>query len=66
MPFGPFKVPGSNSYEEFQTFKTFNSFKPPLCPPPRLGSGTKKRQQEDIRRVQILWADYRQRKKEEK
>ena len=54
------------SDEEFQPFKTFNSFKPPLCPPRVSGGGTKKRQQEDIRRVQILWADYRRRKKEEK
>jgi putative addiction module killer protein len=30
-----------------------------------LGGGTKKRQQEDIRNAQRLWANYRQRKKEE-
>jgi len=30
-----------------------------------LGGGTKNRQQEDIRRAQALWADYKQRKKEE-
>ena len=28
-----------------------------------LGGGTKKRQQEDIRRAQALWADYKRRKK---
>ena len=31
-----------------------------------LGGGTKKRQRDDIHRAQILWADYRRRKKEEK
>ena len=31
-----------------------------------LGGGTKKRQQDDIHRVQNLWIDYRRRKKEEK
>jgi putative addiction module killer protein len=31
-----------------------------------LGGGTKKRQQDDIHRAQHLWADYKQRKKEEK
>ena len=30
-----------------------------------LGGGTKKRQQDDIRSAQGLWANYRQRKKEE-
>ena len=30
-----------------------------------LGGGTKKRQQEDIRRAQNLWADYKRRKKAE-
>ena len=30
-----------------------------------LGGGTKKRQQEDIRRAQALWVDYKRRKKEE-
>ena len=30
-----------------------------------LGGGTKKRQQEDIRRAQGLWVDYKRRKKEE-
>jgi len=30
-----------------------------------LGGGTKKRQQEDIRRAQYLWADYKRRKKAE-
>lgn len=30
-----------------------------------LGGGTKKRQQDDIRSAQALWADYRQRKKQE-
>ena len=29
-----------------------------------LGGGTKKRQQEDIRRAQALWIDYKRRKKE--
>ena len=29
------------------------------------GGGTKKRQQEDIRRAQALWIDYKRRKKEE-
>jgi putative addiction module killer protein len=29
------------------------------------GGGTKKRQQDDIRRAQNLWADYRWREKEE-
>jgi putative addiction module killer protein len=31
-----------------------------------LGGGTKTRQQDDIRRAQALWSDYRRRKKEEK
>jgi putative addiction module killer protein len=31
-----------------------------------LGGGTKKRHQDDIRKAQALWADYRRRKKEEK
>jgi putative addiction module killer protein len=31
-----------------------------------LGGGTKKRQQNDIRRAQSLWSDYRRRKKQEK
>jgi putative addiction module killer protein len=31
-----------------------------------LGGGTKARQQDDIRRAQALWSDYRRRKKEEK
>jgi putative addiction module killer protein len=31
-----------------------------------LGGGTKKRQRDDVRRAQNLWADYKQRKKEEK
>lgn len=31
-----------------------------------LGGGIKKRQQEDIRRAQDLWTEYRRRKKEEK
>jgi putative component of toxin-antitoxin plasmid stabilization module len=31
-----------------------------------LGGGTKKRQRDDIRSAQALWADYRRRKKEEK
>jgi putative addiction module killer protein len=31
-----------------------------------LGGGTKKHQQDDIRRAQALWTDYRHRKKEEK
>ena len=31
-----------------------------------LGGGTKRRQSDDIRNAQALWADYRQRKKEEK
>ena len=31
-----------------------------------LGGGTKRRQSEDIRNAQVLWADYRRRKKEEK
>ena len=31
-----------------------------------LGGGTKARQQDDIRRAQVLWSDYRRRKKEEK
>ena len=30
-----------------------------------LGGGTKKRQQEDIRRAQALWADYKRRRKGE-
>ena len=30
-----------------------------------LGGGTKKRQPEDIRRAQALWADYKRRKKKE-
>ena len=30
-----------------------------------LGGGTKKRQQEDIRRAQDIWADYKRRKKAE-
>ena len=30
-----------------------------------LGGGTKKRQQEDIRHAQALWADYNRRKKKE-
>lgn len=30
-----------------------------------IGGGTKKRQQEDIRRAQALWADYKRRKKKE-
>ena len=30
-----------------------------------LGGGTKKRQQEDIRRAQALWVDYKRRKREE-
>ena len=30
-----------------------------------LGGGTKKRQQNDIRRAQALWAEYKRRKKEE-
>ena len=30
-----------------------------------LGGGTKRRQQEDIRRARSLWADYKRRKKEE-
>jgi|SRR5262245_35908309 len=30
-----------------------------------LGGGTKARQQDDIRRAQTLWSDYRRRKKEE-
>ena len=30
-----------------------------------LGGGTTKRQQEDIRRAQALWVDYKRRKKEE-
>mgnify|MGYP001447820310 FL=1 len=30
-----------------------------------LGGGTKKRQQDDIRGAQALWADYKRRKKEE-
>lgn len=30
-----------------------------------LAGGTKKRQQEDIRRAQALWADYKRRRKEE-
>jgi putative addiction module killer protein len=30
-----------------------------------LGGGTKRRQQEDIRRAQALWVDYKRRKKEE-
>ena len=31
-----------------------------------LGGGTKRRQSDDIRNAQALWADYRRRKKEEK
>jgi putative addiction module killer protein len=31
-----------------------------------LGGGTKKRQQNDIRRAQSLWSDYQRRKKQEK
>jgi putative addiction module killer protein len=31
-----------------------------------LGGGTKKRQSDDIRSAQALWADYRRRKREEK
>ena len=31
-----------------------------------LGGGTKKRQRDDVHRAQNLWADYKQRKKEEK
>lgn len=31
-----------------------------------LGGGTKARQQDDIRRAQALWSEYRHRKKEEK
>ena len=31
-----------------------------------LGGGTKARQQDDIRRAQALWSEYRRRKKEEK
>ena len=31
-----------------------------------LGGGTKKRQQDDVHKAQNLWADYKQRKKEEK
>ena len=31
-----------------------------------LGGGTKRRQSDDIRNAQALWADYRQRKREEK
>jgi putative addiction module killer protein len=30
------------------------------------GGGTKTRQQEDIRRAQVLWLEYKRRKKEEK
>jgi putative addiction module killer protein len=30
-----------------------------------LGGGTKKRQQQDIRHAQMLWSDYKQRKKKE-
>ncbi len=30
-----------------------------------LGGGSKKRQQQDIRHAQILWSDYKQRKKRE-
>jgi len=30
-----------------------------------LGGGTKKRQQQDIRHAQVLWSDFKQRKKEE-
>jgi len=30
-----------------------------------LGGGTKKRQQEDIRRAQALWIEYKRSKKEE-
>ena len=31
-----------------------------------LGGGTKRRQGDDIRNAQALWADYKRRKKEEK